>query len=110
MFLLTYNGGPWFASLPSAVVTHRVMLMEQDTQWLYHLLAEVQLERFYLRFRDSLNITHVEHFAYIKESDLKQIGISKPGQYTVVIFVLFKNDSIAIFGNTSYEKPLCCAF
>uniref|UniRef100_A0A674EH28 Tyrosine kinase, non-receptor, 1 n=1 Tax=Salmo trutta TaxID=8032 RepID=A0A674EH28_SALTR len=54
--------------------------MEQDTQWLYHLLAEVQLERFYLRVRDSLNITHVEHFAYIKESDLKQIGISKPGQ------------------------------
>ncbi|XP_036843562.1 activated CDC42 kinase 1-like [Oncorhynchus mykiss] len=56
------------------------MLMEQDTQWLYHLLAEVQLERFYLRVRDSLNITRVEHFAYVKESDLEQIGISKPGQ------------------------------
>ncbi|XP_041723922.2 activated CDC42 kinase 1 [Coregonus clupeaformis] len=56
------------------------MLMEQDTQWLYHLLAEVQLERFYLCVRDSLNITRIEHFAYVKESDLKQIGISKPGQ------------------------------
>uniref|UniRef100_A0A4W5QF96 Tyrosine kinase, non-receptor, 1 n=1 Tax=Hucho hucho TaxID=62062 RepID=A0A4W5QF96_9TELE len=54
--------------------------MEQDTQWLYRLLAEVQLERFYLRVRDSLNITRVEHFAYVKESDLEQIGISKPGQ------------------------------
>uniref|UniRef100_A0A4W5PKY4 Tyrosine kinase, non-receptor, 1 n=1 Tax=Hucho hucho TaxID=62062 RepID=A0A4W5PKY4_9TELE len=54
--------------------------MDQDTQWLYHLLAEVQLERFYLRVRDGLNITRIEHFNYVKESDLEQIGISKPGQ------------------------------
>ncbi|KAM6908938.1 non-receptor tyrosine-protein kinase TNK1 [Xenentodon cancila] len=56
------------------------MLMDQDTQWLYQLLAEVQLEKFYLRIRDGLNITHVEHFAYVKEIDLEQIGISKPAQ------------------------------
>ncbi|AWO97616.1 putative non-receptor tyrosine-protein kinase TNK1 [Scophthalmus maximus] len=56
------------------------MLMDQDTQWLYHLLAEVQLEKFYLRVRDGLNITRIEHFAYVKESDLEQIGISKPAQ------------------------------
>ncbi|XP_067117900.1 non-receptor tyrosine-protein kinase TNK1 [Osmerus mordax] len=56
------------------------MLMDKDTQWLYHLLAEVQLERFYLRVRDGLNITRVEHFSYVKEADLEQIGISKPGQ------------------------------
>lgn len=57
------------------------MLMDQDTQWLYQLLAEVQLEKFYLRVRDGLNITRVEHFAYVKESDLEQIGISKPGEH-----------------------------
>ncbi|KAG7496667.1 non-receptor tyrosine-protein kinase TNK1 [Solea senegalensis] len=56
------------------------MLMDQDTQWLYHLLAEVQLEKFYLRVRDGLNITRIEHFNYVKESDLEQIGISKPAQ------------------------------
>lgn len=56
------------------------MLMDQDTQWLYQLLAEVQLEKFYLRVRDGLNITRVEHFAYVKESDLEHIGISKPGE------------------------------
>lgn len=56
------------------------MLMDQDTQWLYQLLTEVQLEKFYLRVRDGLNITRVEHFAYVKESDLEQIGISKPAQ------------------------------
>lgn len=56
------------------------MLMDQDTQWLYQLLAEVQLEKFYLRIRDGLNITRSEHFNYVKESDLEQIGISKPAQ------------------------------
>ncbi|XP_071755110.1 non-receptor tyrosine-protein kinase TNK1 [Centroberyx gerrardi] len=56
------------------------MLMDQDTQWLYQLLAEVQLEKFYLRVRDGLNITRIEHFSYVKESDLEQIGISKPAQ------------------------------
>ncbi|TWW63090.1 non-receptor tyrosine-protein kinase TNK1 isoform X3 [Takifugu flavidus] len=58
----------------------RVMVMDQDTQWLYQLLADVQLEKFYLRVRDGLNITRLEHFAYVKESDLEQIGISKPAQ------------------------------
>lgn len=56
------------------------MVMDQDTQWLYQLLADVQLEKFYLRVRDGLNITRLEHFAYVKESDLEQIGISKPGE------------------------------
>ncbi|XP_072315269.1 non-receptor tyrosine-protein kinase TNK1 [Eucyclogobius newberryi] len=56
------------------------MLMDQDTQWLYQLLAEVQLEKFYLRVRDGLNITRMEHFAYVKEGDLEHIGISKPAQ------------------------------
>ncbi|XP_054656395.1 non-receptor tyrosine-protein kinase TNK1 [Dunckerocampus dactyliophorus] len=54
--------------------------MDPDTQWLYQLLADVQLEKFYLRVRDGLNITRVEHFAYVKEADLEQVGISKPAQ------------------------------
>ncbi|CAL8241977.1 unnamed protein product [Merluccius merluccius] len=54
--------------------------MDEDTQWLYQLLAEVQLEKFYLRVRDGLNITRIEHFAYVKETDLEQVGISKPAQ------------------------------
>ncbi|KAL4631490.1 activated CDC42 kinase 1-like [Arapaima gigas] len=57
-----------------------VLLMDQDTQWLYQLLAEVQLERFYLRVRDGLNVTRIEHFTYVKDADLEQIGIGKPGQ------------------------------
>ncbi|TRZ03393.1 hypothetical protein DNTS_006218, partial [Danionella cerebrum] len=57
-----------------------LMMMDHDTQWLYQLLADVQLERFYLRMRDGLNVTRIEHLNYVKEADLEQIGISKPGQ------------------------------
>lgn len=60
------------------------MRMDQDTQWLYQLLAEVQLEQYYVRVRDGLNITRIEHFAYVKEADLEQIGIGKPGQCVCV--------------------------
>lgn len=56
------------------------MVMDQDTQWLYHLLADVQLEQFYMRVRDGLNITRLEHFHYCRENDLESIGISKPGE------------------------------
>lgn len=56
-------------------------MMDHDTQWLYQLLAEVQLERFYLRMRDGLNVTRIEHLNYVKEEDLEQIGISKPGLF-----------------------------
>lgn len=54
--------------------------MDHDTQWLYQLLASVQLERFYVRMRDGLNVTRIEHLNYVKEADLEQIGISRPGQ------------------------------
>ncbi|XP_043101408.1 non-receptor tyrosine-protein kinase TNK1 [Puntigrus tetrazona] len=55
-------------------------MMDHDTQWLYQLLASVQLERFYIRMRDGLNVTRIEHLNYVKEADLEQIGISRPGQ------------------------------
>ncbi|KTG38046.1 hypothetical protein cypCar_00024875 [Cyprinus carpio] len=57
-----------------------VIMMDHDTQWLYQLLASVQLERFYIRMRDGLNVTRIEHLNYVKEADLEQIGISRPGQ------------------------------
>lgn len=72
----------------TAVLKDHVIMMDQDTQWLYQLLAEVQLERFYLRVRDGLNVTRIEHLDYVKESDLEQIGISKPGLYPVLIWNL----------------------
>uniref|UniRef100_A0A3P9KN01 Tyrosine kinase non receptor 1 n=1 Tax=Oryzias latipes TaxID=8090 RepID=A0A3P9KN01_ORYLA len=56
------------------------MLMDKDTQWLYQLLAEVQLEKFYTRIRDGLNITRIDHFNYVKDADFEYIGISKPAQ------------------------------
>ncbi|KAK3546496.1 hypothetical protein QTP70_026342 [Hemibagrus guttatus] len=55
-------------------------MMDPDTQLLYQLLAEVQLERFFLKIREELNVTRIEHLDYVKDTDLEQIGIKKPGQ------------------------------
>ncbi|TSL34603.1 Activated CDC42 kinase 1 [Bagarius yarrelli] len=55
-------------------------MMDPDTQLLYQLLTEVQLERFFLKLREELNVTRIEHLDYVKDADLEQIGIKKPGQ------------------------------
>ncbi len=66
-------------------------MMDRDTQWLYQLLASVQLERFYIRMRDGLNVTRIEHLNYVKEADLEQIGISNQVCLVkcVILFDLF---------------------
>ena len=74
------------------------MIMDQDTQWLHQLLAEVQLEQFYLRLRDGLNITRIEHLNYVKESDLEAIGISRPGQYFLSMLDVTVKKIVHIFG------------
>lgn len=67
--------------LTNRIFCESEIMMDHDTQWLYQLLAEVQLERFFLRLRDGLNVTRIEHLNYVKEADLEQIGISRPGLF-----------------------------
>ncbi len=64
-------------------------MMDRDTQWLYQLLASVQLERFYIRMRDGLNVTRIEHLNYVKEADLEQIGISRPGMFCKMCYFVW---------------------
>ncbi|XP_043932961.1 non-receptor tyrosine-protein kinase TNK1 [Protopterus annectens] len=56
------------------------MMHEDGTEWLLGLLQEIQLEQFYLKIRDELNITRPIHFDYLKPTDLDKIGMGKPGQ------------------------------
>ena len=86
------------------------MLMDQDTQWLYQLLAEVQLDKFYLRVRDDLNITRIEHFAYVKESDLETVGISKPGEPGSVTLIHSSTHSSIHSVTHSFSQSLVHSF
>ncbi|XP_051841472.1 activated CDC42 kinase 1 isoform X1 [Antechinus flavipes] len=56
------------------------MQTEEGTGWLLELLAEVQLQQYFLRLRDDLNITRLSHFEYVKNEDLEKIGMGRPGQ------------------------------
>ncbi|XP_055373158.1 activated Cdc42 kinase Ack [Condylostylus longicornis] len=49
-----------------------------ETDWLEELLREVQLEQFYERIRDDLQITRLAHFDYVQTDDLERIGLGKP--------------------------------
>ncbi|PNJ07575.1 TNK2 isoform 15, partial [Pongo abelii] len=53
---------------------------EEGTGWLLELLSEVQLQQYFLRLRDDLNITRLSHFEYVKNEDLEKIGMGRPGQ------------------------------
>lgn len=56
------------------------MQCEEGTEWLLELLVEVQLQQYFLRIRDDLNVTRLSHFDYVKNEDLEKIGMGRPGQ------------------------------
>lgn len=56
------------------------MQCEEGTDWLLELLTEVQLQQYFLRIRDDLNVTRLSHFDYVKNEDLEKIGMGRPGE------------------------------
>ncbi|XP_069685930.1 activated Cdc42 kinase Ack [Periplaneta americana] len=52
---------------------------EGGIEWLYELLQDVQLEQFFTRIRDDLQVTRLAHFDYVQAEDLEKIGMGKPG-------------------------------
>ena len=51
---------------------------EDSAEWLLHILRQVQLEQFYVRIRDHLQISRISHFDYVTPDDLEKIGMAKP--------------------------------
>lgn len=56
------------------------MQCEEGTDWLLELLMELQLQQYFLRIRDDLNVTRLSHFDYVKNEDLEKIGMGRPGE------------------------------
>ncbi len=46
--------------------------------WLLELLQQVQLEQFFVRLKDDLQVSRLQHFEYVQPEDLEKIGMSKP--------------------------------
>ncbi|KAJ6655493.1 hypothetical protein lerEdw1_005071 [Lerista edwardsae] len=68
------------ALLPSLQKLSCGMQADEGTDWLLELLTEVQLQQYFLRIRDDLNVTRLSHFEYVKNEDLEKIGMGRPGQ------------------------------
>ncbi|TKS87473.1 Activated CDC42 kinase 1 [Collichthys lucidus] len=56
----------------------QMMQCEEGTEWLLELLTDVQLQQYFLRIRDDLNVTRLSHFDYVKNEDLEKIGMGRP--------------------------------
>lgn len=59
------------------------MQSDEGTEWLMELLTDVQLQQYFLRIRDELNVTRLTHFDYVKTEDLEKIGMGRPGGHGV---------------------------
>lgn len=46
---------------------------EDNAEWLLHILKQVQLEQFYVRIRDHLQISRISHFDYVTPDDLEKV-------------------------------------
>lgn len=51
---------------------------DQGVEWLYEILREVQLEQFFMKVRDDLQVTRPRHFDFVQPEDLEKIGMGKP--------------------------------
>ncbi|RUS86931.1 hypothetical protein EGW08_005336 [Elysia chlorotica] len=48
------------------------------SEWLFDFLHGIQLNQFYIKLRDDLQVTRLIHFDYVKSEDLEKIGMGKP--------------------------------
>ena len=63
---------------PTDTVIHKKMdhfdhENEDNAEWLLHILKQVQLEQFYVRIRDHLQISRISHFDYVTPDDLEKV-------------------------------------
>lgn len=64
------------------------MQCEEGTEWLLEMLTDIQLQQYFLRIRDELNVTRLSHFDYVKNEDLEKIGMGRPGRSRYLTSVL----------------------
>ena len=49
---------------------------ENSSEWLLSVLKEVQLDQFYVRIRDHLQISRISHFEYVTPEDLEKVKLN----------------------------------
>lgn len=63
-------------------------MSDEGIEWLCDVLQNVQLGQFLAPIRDDLQVTRLEHFDYVQAQDLEKIGLSKPGNISLLKYFL----------------------
>ncbi|OQV18500.1 Activated CDC42 kinase 1 [Hypsibius exemplaris] len=53
-------------------------IQEDSLELVFEVLKEVELEEYFPRIRDDLNLTRLAHFDHVKVQDFAQIGLGRP--------------------------------
>lgn len=48
---------------------------DEGIEWLYAILSSVQLEQFFGRIRDNMQISRLDHFEYVTPEDLEKVQL-----------------------------------
>ncbi|XP_054286278.1 activated Cdc42 kinase Ack-like isoform X1 [Macrosteles quadrilineatus] len=59
----------------------------EGLSWLHDLLKELELEQFFSRIRDDLQVTRLTHFDYVLVEDLERVGMGAPAARRLVDMV-----------------------
>ena len=51
---------------------------QEGLEWLRELLEETQLQQFFNSIHDTLHLSRLEHFDYVRSEDLEKIGMGRP--------------------------------
>jgi activated CDC42 kinase 1 len=52
--------------------------VKNSSEIVYRILEQTQLENFWPKIRDDLQISRLSHFHFVKSKDFDRIGLSKP--------------------------------
>ena len=69
---------------------------ENSSEWLLTTLREVQLDQFYVRIRDHLQISRISHFEYVTPEDLEKVNplMNLLKASSMLIFYFFNSYSL----------------
>ena len=71
------EGVDWLLDLLQQVTLDHVLSCDPFAKF-DNILSQVQLEQFFVRIRDELQVSRMQHFEYVQSEDLEKVGMSKP--------------------------------
>jgi hypothetical protein len=78
--------------------------MKNSSELVYKILEQTQLENFWPKIRDDLQILRLSHFDFVKVKDFQRIGLSKPAIRRLLDHVKKVQDNLNLQRNSVTKR------